>query len=273
MDNQYPSFERFRASDMDRPAHPAPANWSDSSPCWEAPRCEAPSSPGSFPPEPEPGPAQDPVPEPKTMPDPERVPTYCRVEAKPFPVQELRGISTATQEKHLKLYQGYVRKTNEIRDKLVQDGERSKADHNYSTYRGLKTGEVFNWNGVKLHDLFFPTLSGTPCPPSGTILEMIERDFGSFACWIEDFKACGLAFRGWAFLVYDLDDGRLHNFGGDAHDHGVWNCIPLLALDMYEHAFYLDYGPERKPYVDAILENMDWGKVNERLAQYGLVDK
>jgi Fe-Mn family superoxide dismutase len=95
---------------------------------------------------------------------------------------------------------------------------------------------------------------------------MMEESFGSFEKWKEDFKACGMALRGWAILVYDLSSNRLMNNGLDAHNsYGFLNAIPLLVLDVYEHAYYTDYGPKRAPYIDAFFENINWNVVNGRL--------
>lgn len=78
--------------------------------------------------------------------------------------------------------------------------------------------------------------------------------------------ASGVAARGWVVLAYDLDDGLLHNYSADAHDQGgIWGAVPLLVLDTYEHAYMIDYGVKRAPYIDAFMKNIDWDEVNQRL--------
>ena len=181
------------------------------------------------------------------------------------------GISKDEMDQHWGiLYKGYVTKLNEIRTKL-ETVDYSKANQTYSDVRGLKTEEIFALNGAKLHEWYFDNLGGSGGKAHGRSLELIERDFGSYEKWEMEFKGIGLAVRGWVVLSYDLDDGKLHNYGQDAHNVGVpWGAYPLLILDVYEHAYGIDYGVKRAPYLDAFMRNVDWNEVNERLAKYHL---
>lgn len=181
------------------------------------------------------------------------------------------GISKQEMDQHWGiLYKGYVAKLNEIRANL-ETVDYSKANQTYSDLRGLKTEEIFALNGAKLHEWYFDNLGGKGGRPGGRILELIERDFGSYEKWETEFKSIGLAVRGWVVLAYDLDDGKLHNYGQDAHNVGVpWGAYPLLILDVYEHAYGIDYGVKRAPYLDAFMRNVDWSEVNERLAKFHL---
>ena len=156
-------------------------------------------------------------------------------------------------------------KLNEVLEKL-ENADRSKANQNYSEYRALKVEETFNRMGVVLHELYFENLKdGKRKKPDAKLMEQIGKNFGSFERWKEDFKACGMALRGWAVLVFDLSTGRLINNGLDAHNvYTLTNTIPLLVLDVYEHAYYVDYGPKRAPYIDAFFENINWDVVNKR---------
>ena len=179
----------------------------------------------------------------------------------------LIGISDKQIDFHFNThYKGYVNKLNEILEKL-ETVDRSKANQNYSEYRALKVEETFNHMGVVLHELYFENLkNGRGTKPGEKLTEMINKNFGSMEKWKEDFKACGTAHRGWALLVFDLSTGRLINNGLDAHNvYNLSNAIPLLVLDVYEHAYYVDYGPKRAPYLDAFLENVNWEVVNRRL--------
>jgi Fe-Mn family superoxide dismutase len=188
------------------------------------------------------------------------------------PKEELKpsglvGISDKQIDFHFDThYKGYVTKLNEVLEKL-ENADRSKAHQNYSEYRALKVEETFNHMGVVLHELYFENLKdGKGTKPSAKLMEQIEKNFGSFERWKEDFKACGIALRGWAILVFDLGTGRLINNGLDAHNvYTLTNTIPLLVLDVYEHAYYADYGPKRAPYIDAFFENINWDAVNKRL--------
>ncbi len=187
------------------------------------------------------------------------------------PKEELKprgliGISDKQIEFHFDThYKGYVTKLNEVMEKL-ENVDRSKANQNYSEYRALKVDETFNRMGVVLHELYFENLKdGEGTKPGAKLMEQVKKDFGSFERWKEDFKACGMALRGWAVLVFDLSTGKLINNGLDAHNvYTLTNTVPLLVLDVYEHAYYVDYGPKRAPYIDAFLENTNWDEVNRR---------
>ncbi len=185
---------------------------------------------------------------------------------KNFDLRELDGISENQISQHRDiLYAGYVKKINEIEEKL-ETADRSKANQTYSEFRGLKADETFALNGVLFHELYFENLGGKGGIPDGKVLELIERDFGSFDRWEEDFKACGLAGRGWVLLTFSLYDGRLHNYTLDTHNYNVPALqIPLLVMDVYEHAYAIDYGVKRPPYIDAFLRNIRWDVVNNRL--------
>lgn len=179
----------------------------------------------------------------------------------------LTGISDKQIDFHFDThYKGYVNKLNEVWEKL-ETADRSKANQNYSEYRSLKVDETFNHMGVVLHELYFENLKdGKGSKPSEKLTELIKKNFGSMEKWKEDFKACGIALRGWAILALDLSTGRLINNGLDAHNlYTMTNAIPLLVLDVYEHAYYADYGPKRAPYIDAFLENVNWNVVDKRL--------
>ena len=180
--------------------------------------------------------------------------------------RSLTGISDRQIDFHFDThYKGYVTKLNEVLEKL-ETVDRTKANQNYSEYRALKVEETFNRMGVVLHELYFENLKdGKNTRPGDKLIGQIEKDFGSFERWKEDFKACGMALRGWAVLVFDLSTGKLINNGLDAHNvYTLTNTIPLLVLDVYEHAYYADYGPKRAPYIDAFFENINWDVVNGR---------
>ncbi|EQD29505.1 Manganese/iron superoxide dismutase, partial [mine drainage metagenome] len=164
-------------------------------------------------------------------------------------------------------YKGYVNKLNEIWEKLP-NADRSKANQNYSEFRELKTEETFNYDGALLHEYYFQGLHKEESKVPEYVKKEIEASFGSYEKWVEDFKATGVAFRGWSLLVFDLNTGKLRNIGADAHNNnGIWNAILILALDVYEHAYYTDYGPKRAPYLDAFMKNVSWKHVEERLSK------
>jgi Fe-Mn family superoxide dismutase len=183
---------------------------------------------------------------------------------------ELDGISRETIDAHYKLYQGYVNKRNEILAKL-EDVDPSAANQVYSELRALKVDLTFALGGIKNHELYFEYLGGTGGDPAGIFAELVKRDFGSVADWKADLKATGLAGRGWAWTAYDWDEGRLFNYIGDAQNtFPVWNATPLVGLDVYEHAYFIDFGTDRASYIDAFFNNLDYDVVNDWVARYGI---
>jgi Fe-Mn family superoxide dismutase len=186
---------------------------------------------------------------------------------------ELDGISRAAVEAHYKLYEGYVNKRNEILEKL--DGvDLSSANQVYSEVRALKLDLTFAIGGIKNHELYFEHLGGDGGAPSGVVRQLLERDFGSVEAWRSDLKATGMAGRGWAWTAYDWDEGRLFNYIGDAQNtFPVWNATPLVALDVYEHAYFLDFQTDRASYIDAFFDNLDWSVVNDWISRYQIPTK
>jgi Fe-Mn family superoxide dismutase len=181
---------------------------------------------------------------------------------------ELDGISRASVEAHYKLYEGYVNKRNEILRKLAEV-DISSANQVYSDLRGLKVDLTFAIGGIKNHEVYFEHLGGGGGDPDGAMAGLLERDFGSIEAWRADLKATGMAARGWAWTAYDWDEERLFNYIGDAQNtFPIWNATPLVALDVYEHAYFLDYQTDRSSYIDAFFNNLDWGVINGWVSKY-----
>lgn len=180
-------------------------------------------------------------------------------------IKELNGISQQTMESHYKLYEGYVKKTNEIMEKLADlERDATKANQTYSELRELKVELSFALGGVKNHVNYFSILGGKGGQPSGPLKAQIEKDFGSYDNFAADLKASAIAARGWVWLAYDHDGQRLFNYLGDAQNsYPIWNCTMLLALDTYEHAYWLDYQQDRASYVDAFMKNLNWSAVEK----------
>ena len=185
-------------------------------------------------------------------------------------IYELDGISRASVEAHYKLYQGYVAKRNEILGRLA-DVDLSAANQVFSELRGLKVDLSFAIGGIKNHELYFEHLGGPGGDPEGVFGDLVERNFGSVDTWRNDLRATGMAGRGWAWTAYDWDEGRLFNYVGDAQNtFPIWNATPLVALDVYEHAYFLDYQTDRASYIDAFFANLDFGVVDGWIEQYGI---
>jgi superoxide dismutase, Fe-Mn family len=181
---------------------------------------------------------------------------------------ELDGISRVSVEAHYKLYQGYVNKRNEILGKLGS-ADLGAANQVYSEIRGLKVELSFAVGGIKNHEVYFEHLGGAGGDPTGAVADLITRDFGSAQAWRDDLKATGMGGRGWAWTAYDWDEGRLFNYIGDSQNtYPIWNATPLIALDVYEHAYFLDYQTDRGAYIDAFFANVDWAVVNDWVSKY-----
>ncbi|MBI2062510.1 MAG: superoxide dismutase [Candidatus Yanofskybacteria bacterium] len=178
----------------------------------------------------------------------------------------LKGISQKTIEiHHGKLYAGYVNKSNEVSEKLGELRKSGKVEGNqiYSELRGLKQGETFARNGMYLHENYFAILGGDGSP-KGEVLKAIEEKWGSFEDFKTYFSACGMAARGWAILCWDMYEKRLMQYNCDAQNHGgVWGCIPIIAMDVYEHSYFIDTGSDRATYIKAFFDNLNWDKIEE----------
>src|SRR4051812_36700515 len=197
---------------------------------------------------------------------------FEEIAARPLRDELLRldGISRAAVEAHYRLYQGYVGKRNEILGRLA-DVDASAANQVFSDLRALKVDLTFAIGGIKNHEIYFDHLGGDGGDPHGTARELIARDFGSVDAWRADLKATGMAGRGWAWTAFDWDEGKLFNYVGDAQNtFPIWNATPLVALDVYEHAYFLDYQTDRASYIDAFFTNLDWDVVNGWIDQYGI---
>lgn len=182
---------------------------------------------------------------------------------------QMKGISKKTVEEHLKLYQGYVNKYNEIQEKLSQliDDDYAKANQTFSNIRELKVELTFAWGGVINHEIYFDHLGGEGGSPSGDLLKQIKEDFGSFDDYKKDLKATGISARGWVWTAWNQKEERLFNYLGDAQNtFPIFYAVPILALDTYEHAYFIDYGVNRGSYIDAFFENLNWGKIEENFA-------
>ena len=171
---------------------------------------------------------------------------------------------------HDKHYAGYVNKRNEI-EKELKTADRSKANVNYSAIRSLKLEETWNANGQILHEVYWSTMGGNGKYDDGMpVIKKINEDFGSFDKFKDDFLAVGKSGRGWVVLVHDLfTDGKLRCAMYDFHNQGgIAGSLPIIAIDLFEHAYYHKYGPDRGAYLDALLGNIDWKKADEKYRKY-----
>jgi superoxide dismutase, Fe-Mn family len=190
-------------------------------------------------------------------------------EAKQFDsINGLEGLSPRLMSEHYKLYEGYVKKANEIQEKLSTT-DTSTANATYSDLRALKLGFSFAVDAIKGHELFFSHLGGSATGPQDGMSKLIEKSFGNFESWLTDMKQTGIAARGWVWSAYDWDSKQLINVLGDGHDaFPIWNATPLVALDVYEHAYFIDYGVNRKDYIETFFKHLNWEVVEQRITDH-----
>ena len=176
------------------------------------------------------------------------------------------GFSDQLLKNHFTLYQGYVTNTNKLADDLASAEKAGWIGT--PGYAELKRRMGWEFNGMRLHEYYFGNMSKTSSKlSSGKLSSAIEKDFGSFEAWEKDFRAVG-AMRGigWAILYLDKEADRLFNVWINEHDFGHFaGCVPILVMDVFEHAFMLDYGTKRADYIEAFMKAVDWTVVESRL--------
>jgi Fe-Mn family superoxide dismutase len=179
------------------------------------------------------------------------------------------GISEATHKAHLTLWQGYANQTNNIRKALEDlDTDPAKGNQIYSQTRSLKVNYAFALGGYKNHNVYFGTIGGPGGPATGDIATLIDESYGSYEKWAADLKITGISSRGWVYVGYDREEQRIFNYAGDSQDtYPQWGTELVLALDVYEHAYFLDFQTARAKYIDAWLKSIDWDSVNGLLAK------
>jgi Fe-Mn family superoxide dismutase len=191
---------------------------------------------------------------------------------KQFPLSGLKGISDQTLEMHFKLYEGYVKETNNLSARIAEFLKDGKVDQEeMPAYSELSRRLGFEYNGMVLHEYYFGNMKRggeVDPPPSSPFRAAAEKSFGSYHIWKTDFVGVG-KMRGVGWAVCDLDptSGRLSNHWTTLHEVGnVAGYQPILVMDVWEHAYLLDYKPADRPkYIDAFFSNVDWQTVERRL--------
>ena len=191
---------------------------------------------------------------------------------KQFNLSGLNGISDRTLEMHFKLYQGYVKETNKLNEKISEilaDGEVDQEE--MPAYSELTRRLGFEYNGMVLHEYYFANMKqhglGKP-ERNSAFLRAAEESFGSYDIWKADFVGIGkMRGVGWAICYENPANGRLSNHWITLHETGnVAGFNPVLVMDVWEHAFLLDYKPAERPkYIEAFFSNIDWNVCDERM--------
>lgn len=178
----------------------------------------------------------------------------------------ISGFSETLLKNHFTLYQGYVTNTNKVNETLEQmlkDGKTGTPE-----FAELKRRFGWEFNGMRLHEYYFENLGGkTALDKYGPLGKQMQSDFGSYEVWEKDFRAVGtMRGIGWVVLYQDNLNGRLFNIWVNEHDVShLAGCNPILIMDVFEHAFMLDYGLKRADYIEAFFKNIDWNAGETRL--------
>lgn len=179
----------------------------------------------------------------------------------------LPGFSEEAVLMHLTLYRSYVLHTNLLVER-IREALRTGMSGSVE-WKELKRRFAWEFNGMRLHEYYFENLTAQPTsliPPS-PVRRKIEEDFGEYELWERGFKGTGMIRGvGWVMLAFDMPSGRLFNAWLDEHDTGLLvGTIPLLVMDVFEHAFLTDFGLKRQDYLDAFFKVIDWERVEARL--------
>lgn len=176
------------------------------------------------------------------------------------------GMSDELLKNHFTLYQGYVKNINLLNDTLIQ----LEKDGKYDTPEYAELNRRFGWefNGMRLHELYFSAITKgvKPLKDDSALMDAIKKEFGSFEFFIKDYKAMA-AMRGigWVILYYDKEAQRLFNVWINEHDKGhLAGATPLLPIDVFEHAYMLDYGTKKPAYIESFIKAIDWNEINKR---------
>jgi Fe-Mn family superoxide dismutase len=176
----------------------------------------------------------------------------------------MKGFSETLLKNHFTLYQGYVTNTNKVGETLTTWLKEGRTGPEYSE---LTRRYGWEWNGMRLHELYFENLGGNGTPPTtGKLATAINRDFGDFDTFRKAFTTAGtMRGIGWVVLTQDTTTGKLTITWIDEHNTGhLTGTTPVLVMDVFEHAFITDYGLKRADYVNAFWNNVDWDKATCR---------
>jgi Fe-Mn family superoxide dismutase len=179
---------------------------------------------------------------------------------------ELRGVvSPRALAEHYKLYEGYVETLARVDESLqaCPRPDRHLADH---PYRAIKEAETYAIGGVLLHEMYFGNLSANPGAPPAQIIQAITTKWGSPSAWWTEMRAAALTARGWVLLgMCEIDPNDMRIFMLDSHNVGAMaGYSPLCAIDVFEHAYWMDHGANRTAYLDGLPRFLKWSEINRR---------
>ena len=179
------------------------------------------------------------------------------------------GISDATLEMHFSLYEGYVKNTNLLNERLGAIGRPVEPPGQIPAYAELVRRLGFEYNGMRLHEYYFDNMAKAPGEiGTGRLYNALGEAFGGFEEWKKDFMAVGgMRGIGWVIAYCDTTNGQITNHWISDHENGnLAGFVPVVVMDVWEHAFIKDYKPSDKgKYVEAFFANVDWGACESRL--------
>jgi Fe-Mn family superoxide dismutase len=197
---------------------------------------------------------------------PQLAPAYRganQIKPLPFDATKLKGLSEKLiTSHHQNNYGGAVKRLNQIQQQI---GSLPKDVAPYQM-GSLKREELIATNSMILHEFYFGNLGGDG-KTSGTIVDLIKAQYGSAEAWEQEFRLAGMSLgggSGWVILNYNPRENAVHNYWAADHTHSLAWGTPLLVMDIYEHAYHMDYGANARGYIDAFFQNINWDEVNRR---------
>lgn len=179
------------------------------------------------------------------------------------------GLTDSQLTQHKKLYEGYVNKRNEVAQKLAMIDRSDANNRSFSVYRALKLAETYTGNGDTLHRLYFENIQSNESALGGLTQALIEKSFGSVQAFKKDLFDAAQSSHGWVVTAWCFDDQLLHNYVLEAHNQTVPVLVmPLVVLDVYEHAYMIDFGIARAPYLDVFWNALNWDVIEKRAQQW-----
>ncbi len=181
----------------------------------------------------------------------------------------IKGFSEQLMKNHLSLYQGYVANTN----KLIADLDKLLKENETGAHKFAELKRRFGWefNGMKLHEHYFLNITNKfkELDKNSKFFREIAEYFGSYETWVKDFKSVGLMRGiGWVILYYDIEAKKFFNTWINEHDTShLLGAAPILVMDMFEHAFMIDYGLKKAEYIESFFKAIDWNEVAKRFKE------
>ncbi len=190
------------------------------------------------------------------------------IEAKTFDFTNVKDMSYSQLNQHYTLYTRYVNTINKVSIEISDNKIYENCNGNFSNLRNVQVALSFNLDAVKLHELYFENMTGLNNTINGKINEVIIQCFGSYDNFKEKFKCIGLTMRGWVVFCYDSFTNDYYIYGQDSHNTEiVMNTYPIIVMDVYEHAYMVDFGIDKGAYIDTFFKNLDFNVINNRFGE------